>query len=82
MVAPETEHAEGRPRVVCSGPVAEAIEHASDVAVRLRPGEVAHDIDDGAVSGPPVLPGAIAREHKRRVLAALPMNDELDLPGG
>ena len=45
----------------------------------LRPGEVTDDVDDGAVGGPSMLPGAIASNHELRVLAAFPVDRELDL---
>jgi hypothetical protein len=45
----------------------------------VRTGQVTDDVDDGAVGGPPMLSGAIAGDHELRVLAAFPMDDELDL---
>src|SRR5256885_4139119 len=79
MVTAETQHPVLRPGVASTRAIAEAIEHAGDPGVGRGAREIAHHVDDRTIGAVAVVSCDVAWDDELGVLAALPMNDQLDL---
>lgn len=60
------------------GSIAEAVEHQSDPAIRKAAGKVTHHFDHFTIGAVSMLTRAIPGHPQPTVLAALPVNNELD----
>jgi hypothetical protein len=78
VVATVAAHARLRPRIAASGPLAETVQRGGDRAVDLLPGERADQVAHVRVAAPAMLAGPVARHGEAGVIAAAPMDHELD----
>jgi len=77
VLMPERADASARPAVPVTGRFARSIEHSRDRLVRHLARQGANQVDHFCSSGPSCLAGAVPRHCYLGVIAALPVNDQL-----